>query len=97
VIDHGKLVADGTPQEIKSKVAGKKVSFTTASHVDQSALAGLPINSSNISDHQVTLMTNQPEAVLRELFHRGVAISNLEVRGADLEEAFLTLTRVGHA
>ncbi len=37
-------------------------------------------------------MTNEPEAVLRELFRRNVDMSHLEVRGADLEEAFLTLT-----
>jgi hypothetical protein len=31
--------------------------------------------------------------VLRELFRRGVELVDLEVTGADLEEAFLTLTR----
>ncbi|MFI5327594.1 MAG: ATP-binding cassette domain-containing protein, partial [Candidatus Rokuibacteriota bacterium] len=30
---------------------------------------------------------------LRELFRRGVDVVDLEVTGADLEEAFLTLTR----
>jgi len=30
--------------------------------------------------------------VLRELFRRGVAVADLEVTGADLEEAFLALT-----
>jgi ABC-2 type transport system ATP-binding protein len=40
----------------------------------------------------VTLMTNDPQVVLRELFRRDVAMANLEVRGADLEEAFLSLT-----
>jgi hypothetical protein len=40
----------------------------------------------------VQLLTNQPEAVLRELFRRGVEISELEVAGADLEDAFISLT-----
>jgi hypothetical protein len=31
--------------------------------------------------------------VLRTLFHRGVEMHDLEVVGADLEEAFLSLTR----
>jgi ABC-2 type transport system ATP-binding protein len=92
VIDKGKLVADGSPQEIKSRVAGKKVSFTSAAPLDAAKLAGLPVNSSNISDHRVVLMTSQPEDVLRELFKRGIDMANLEVRGADLEEAFLSLT-----
>jgi hypothetical protein len=40
----------------------------------------------------VQLLTNQPEAVLRELFQRGVQIAELEVSGADLEDAFIALT-----
>ena len=31
--------------------------------------------------------------MLRTLFERGVAIADLEVTGADLEDAFLALTR----
>ena len=34
----------------------------------------------------------QPEAVLRELFRRGVEIADLEVAGAYLEDAFISLT-----
>ncbi|HET7420374.1 MAG TPA: ABC transporter ATP-binding protein [Candidatus Dormibacteraeota bacterium] len=95
VINHGEVVADGTPAEIKSRVAGKKVSFTVDRPVDRSQLEGLPVNASDVSDHRITLMTNSPEVVLRELFRRGVAMENLEVRGADLEEAFLSLTGAG--
>jgi hypothetical protein len=41
----------------------------------------------------VQLLTNQPEAVLRALFQRGVEVSELEVSGADLEDAFIALTQ----
>jgi ABC-2 type transport system ATP-binding protein len=92
VIDKGNVIADGSPQEIKSRVAGSKVTFTTASQLDAGALGGLPVSSSEVSDHRVTLMTNDPQEVLRELFRRNIDMSNLEVRGADLEEAFLSLT-----
>jgi hypothetical protein len=37
-------------------------------------------------------LTNEPEQVLRELFRRGVEIHDLEVAGADLEEAFVAMT-----
>jgi hypothetical protein len=40
----------------------------------------------------VQLLTNQPESVLRDLFRRGVEITDLEVSGADLEDAFIALT-----
>jgi ABC-2 type transport system ATP-binding protein len=44
---------------------------------------------------RVQLLSAEPETVLRELFRRGVALSDLEVAGADLEEAFLALTARG--
>jgi hypothetical protein len=45
------------------------------------------------SGPHVELLSNEPEAVLRTLFERGVTITNLEVTGAGLEDAFLALTR----
>jgi len=95
VIDKGKVIADGSPQEIKSRVAGSKISFTSSASLEAAALSGLPVSASDVSDHRVTLMTNDPQSVLRELFRRNVDMSNLEVRGADLEEAFLSLTGGG--
>jgi ABC-2 type transport system ATP-binding protein len=91
VIDRGLVIADASPQVIKSKVAGKRVRFTAVALADND-LAGLPITTSTINDHTVQLLTNQPEAVLRELFRRGIEISDLEVSGADLEDAFISLT-----
>ena len=90
VIDRGVVIADASPQEIKSKVAGKRVRF--AATVTEKDLDGLPVSTSTIQDHRVQLLTNQPEAVLRELFRRGVEMSDLEVSGADLEDAFISLT-----
>jgi ABC-2 type transport system ATP-binding protein len=90
VIDRGLVIADASPQEIKSKVAGKRVRFTAT--LTEKDLDGLPVTTSTITDHTVQLFTNQPEAVLRELFKRGVEISELEVTGADLEDAFIALT-----
>jgi ABC-2 type transport system ATP-binding protein len=90
VIDRGLVIADASPQEIKSRVAGKRVRFAGA--LTEKDLAGLPVSASTIQDGRVQLLTNQPEAVLRELFRRGVEISELEVAGADLEDAFISLT-----
>jgi ABC-2 type transport system ATP-binding protein len=91
VIDRGLVIADASPQEIKSKVAGRRVRFRAVA-LTEKELDGLPITASTIKDGSVQLLTNQPEAVLRELFRRGVDISNLEVSGADLEDAFISLT-----
>jgi ABC-2 type transport system ATP-binding protein len=91
VIDRGLVIADASPQEIKSRVAGKRVRFSAVALTDQD-LEGLPVTTSTITDHTAQLLTNQPEAVLRELFRRGIEISDLEVSGADLEDAFISLT-----
>jgi ABC-2 type transport system ATP-binding protein len=91
VIDRGVVIADASPQEIKSRVAGKRVRFGAVGLTDKD-LEGLPVTTSTILDHTVQLLTNQPEAVLRELFRRGIEISDLEVSGADLEDAFISLT-----
>ena len=91
VIDRGLVIADASPQEIKSKVAGKRVRFASTA-LQEKDLEGLPVSSSTIEDHKVQLLTNQPEVVLRELFRRGVEMSDLEVSGADLEDAFISLT-----
>jgi len=91
VIDRGVVIADAPPAEIKSKVAGKRVHFI-APTLDEKDLDGLPVTAVAIKDHSVQLLTNQPESVLRTLFQRGVEISELEVSGADLEDAFIALT-----
>jgi ABC-2 type transport system ATP-binding protein len=91
VIDRGLVIADASPQEIKSKVAGKRVRFKSAALTDKD-LDGLPVTSSALDDHTVQLLTNEPEAVLKELFRRGIDITELEVAGADLEDAFISMT-----
>ena len=91
VIDRGVVIADASPQEIKSKVAGKRVRFTSG-NLSDGDLEGLPVTTTTITDHRVRLLTNQPESVLRELFRKGIEISELEVSGADLEDAFISLT-----
>jgi ABC-2 type transport system ATP-binding protein len=91
VVDRGVVIADAPPAEIKSKVAGKRVRFI-APDLHEKNLEGLPVTAATIKDGRVQLLTNQPESVLRDLFQRGVEISDLEVSGADLEDAFIALT-----
>jgi len=91
VIDRGVIIADASPVEIKGKVAGKRIRFT-ASGITQSTLDGLPVTATTVEGNAVQLLTNDPVTVLRALFQRGLEISDLEVTGADLEDAFISLT-----
>lgn len=92
VIDRGVVIADASPGEIKSRVAGKRVVFVSDHTLTEGDLAGLPYRSLEIDGARVRMLSNSPEDLLRELFRRGIEVRELEVAGADLEEAFLTMT-----
>jgi ABC-2 type transport system ATP-binding protein len=92
VVDHGMVIADAAPAEIKARIPSKRVHFRTTPGLDAAAFEGLPVTGLECVGDRVRLLSAAPETVLRELFRRGVSVAELEVAGADLEEAFLTLT-----
>ena len=92
VVDRGLVIADASPGEIKSRVAGKRVRFVSPG-VSEDRLRGLPWSDLELEGDRVRMLSNEPEALLREVFARGIPVLELEVAGADLEEAFITLTR----
>jgi ABC-2 type transport system ATP-binding protein len=90
VVAGGRIVADGTAAEVKSGVAGRTISFTAA---PDRSLEGLPaVTGTARHGDVVTLTTTDPEATLRALLADGGALPGLEVRGASLEQAVLSLT-----
>jgi ABC-2 type transport system ATP-binding protein len=93
VIDRGEIIADGSPGEIKARVPSKRVRFRVPARVEAAAFAGLPVERLERGEAEVRFLSNEPEAVLRELFRREVPVLDLEVVGAALEEAFISLTR----
>ena len=72
VIDHGQVIADTTPEGIKARVAGKHVTFASARPIADADFDGLPLTGKQIQGNRVRLLPNEPEAVVRELFRRGV-------------------------
>jgi ABC-2 type transport system ATP-binding protein len=89
VVAKGKIVADGTPAQIKAHSAGKLVKFQTSAPLS-------PLENTRdwqVSGQQIQFTTNAPEAILKKLFADGVDIRNLEVQGVGLEEAFIDITR----
>ena len=92
VIDRGRVIADASPSEIKSQVAGKRISFNTGAPVPEAFLAGLGIISMERDADRVRILTSSPEQVLWRLHQRGVEINDLEVSGINLEDAFVSLT-----
>jgi len=92
VINRGEIVAQGSPAQIKARVGGKLVRFKSHT-LTLAMLEGIPgVTRSSVVSETFELYTLEPERVLREIFARGLELSDLEVRGGGLEEAFVELT-----
>ena len=96
VLNRGRLIADGRPEEIKARTAGRQITCRTSLPVD--ALAALPgvTRADSLADG-VLLVTADAEATARALLVRDITVANLEIRSAGLEEAFLAITRADSA
>jgi ABC-2 type transport system ATP-binding protein len=93
ILDHGRVIADGTPAAIKAVVPHKRIRLTADRVLTAELLSGLPGEVASVGGVEAVILTSQPGEVLRLLYARGVRVSDLEVGGADLEEAFLQLTK----
>ncbi|GAA5502764.1 linearmycin resistance ATP-binding protein LnrL [Deinococcus xinjiangensis] len=92
VMNAGTILADGTPESLRSQVGGSTVRFK--SDLVLAELQSLPTVERAQVDPQgrAELHTAAPEALLGELFRRQIPFSELEVTRASLEDAFLRLT-----
>jgi ABC-2 type transport system ATP-binding protein len=95
VIDHGRIVIDGTPAEIKALVPGRHLTIRASRALTEGDFAGLPHRGLELTDGAASLLSNDPVAVVQGLIWRDVPMVDLEVTGAALEDAFLALTGRG--
>jgi ABC-2 type transport system ATP-binding protein len=92
VLAAGRLVAEGTPAELKASVPEATITFARP---DRLAPSDLPLPSSAVvaSDGSVTIDTAEPTRVLAELTgaaaRLGVELEGLTVRRPTLEDVFL--------
>jgi ABC-2 type transport system ATP-binding protein len=92
VISHGRVLADGTPAQIKAYTSVRTIRFSTTSP-DTSVLLGLPGVSGVTADGDaVTLRSGDADATLPALYALARPVRGLEVGGGGLEEALLALT-----
>jgi ABC-2 type transport system ATP-binding protein len=89
VLDRGRVIADGTAAEVKRRVDVRTVSVRFTAH-DYSVLPGVVTVTERHG--RAVLTTTDSDATVLALAAAGL-LRDLEVTGADLEEAFLTLTR----
>jgi ABC-2 type transport system ATP-binding protein len=100
VIDHGKVIASGTPQELKeaSRSAHLEVTLATAHPGAESAMMSLVTGRVHVSDGgrrlsaAVDISTGLATSVVRALDEAGVLVDNIEVRQPSLDDVFFSLT-----
>ncbi|MEU4802420.1 ATP-binding cassette domain-containing protein [Actinosynnema sp. NPDC023587] len=105
VIDHGRVIALGTADELKAQVGGERLEMTvgTAHDVDtaRTALASLAIGEVVVDEraHRLTVPVSGGSEVLvdaiRRLDAEAVKLLDVGLRRPTLDDVFLTLT--GHA
>jgi ABC-2 type transport system ATP-binding protein len=105
VIDSGAVIAEGTPDELKSGVGGEHLEVTLAAAADPEAavIALKPFATGAIApDGQPRRLTVPVSAsdglttrVVRALDDAGVQVNDVTIRRASLDDVFLSLT--GHA
>lgn len=94
VIDRGTIIAEGTPDQIKQRAAGKRIRCRTALGIED--VRAIPFVATVDADEDALVIgTPASDIVIRELLARDPALSNLEITSAGLEEAFLALTGSG--
>ncbi|MCD9872718.1 ABC transporter ATP-binding protein [Streptomyces guryensis] len=91
VIDRGRIVADGTGEQLKRSVGGSLVAIDLAGRGTE-GLERLPgVRSVEVRGERARLRTDDPDATVVALAELG-AIRGLEVAPASLDDAFLALT-----
>ena len=105
VVDHGRVIAEGTSAELKAKVGGERVLLTVAAESDLAAARevlgriadGLPHTdpAARTVEAPVDGGARRMPEIVRELDAAGVLLDDLGIRRPSLDDVFFTLT--GHA
>jgi oleandomycin transport system ATP-binding protein len=101
VIDRGRVIATGTPDELKAKTGSQTLAVKPADDADiplvTSVVGELTEATAEVDGQLVTAPVTDPAvlpAVVRRLDDAGVRVTELTLRSASLNEVFLSLT--GH-
>jgi oleandomycin transport system ATP-binding protein len=106
VFDHGRVVADGTPGELKAKLGGQTLVVRATERHLTGQLAAIVAELTGVrpdTDHDTGLVTAPVEdptllsAVVRRMDDAGISVGELNLRLPSLDEVFLTLTGKGTA
>src|SRR5262249_10930138 len=99
VIDYGKIVAEGSPEELKRRISGDVITLSVSGGPDaaKSVLAGHEgVRDATISGRSLRLTVDRGEetlpGMLRELDAAGLALQSIQLARPTLDDVFLTGT-----
>ncbi len=99
VIDHGTVIATGTPTELKACTGALTLAVRPARPADVPAVlavvAGFTRTEPEVRNTTVTVPVSGEDvmpAVVRRLDDTGITVAELSLRGSGLDEVFLSLT-----
>jgi oleandomycin transport system ATP-binding protein len=101
VIDHGAVIATGTPDELKASAGRQVLEVTPASRSDLAAVAGLlelvtgSAPAIGVESGQVSVQVEGGRAlpgIMRAIDERSIELAGFALRRASLDEVFLILT-----
>jgi ABC-2 type transport system ATP-binding protein len=92
VINRGRLLADGTPAEIKARAGAKRISFKL-DPVDEQFMLGLPgVVNLEVRHDLVQIQSSDSDATLYAVLNAGYRPREIEVGSLGLEQAFIAIT-----
>ncbi|MBU5485638.1 ABC transporter ATP-binding protein [Clostridium sp. MSJ-11] len=100
IIDHGKLIAEGTKDELKSLVWDKQriiITIDSLSSINEKEIRKIPgVNEVVVKDNKVEISSNKDinnmEQIILYFTKNNLSIQNVESNKPNLETVFLTLT-----
>ena len=105
VIDRGRMIAQGSPDELKTQIGGERIEIVLAESADllpaQTMLAGVSVDEVQVDEGARRLTAgvrhgvNDLKAVLSRLSDANVRVVDIGLRRPTLDDVFLSLT--GHA
>ncbi|WP_138495877.1 ABC transporter ATP-binding protein [Paenibacillus pinistramenti] len=102
IVDHGKLIAEGTKEQLKSSITDTKdiwISYKSEQPLDTERIRQIPGVTQVLDDEQEQLLRvwskaeiNNLNLILQQLIQNQVEIRSVDEKAATLETVFLTLT-----
>jgi len=92
MLNQGRIIHQGTPNEIKSSINSRKISFISSASIDQFVNLQSD-NTIEYSGKYYEIQSTDTVQTLKQIFAITDDISDLSVTGAALEDAFLLLNK----